>query len=83
LRSGLGKLPQKYSVYLTFCPRYCSNSSAKAMVLPLGPARKQASFRMVDGVWLVRTGVPLSAADVEAACEQARLEREDRIARDI
>jgi AbrB family looped-hinge helix DNA binding protein len=46
----------------------------------LRPARKAASFRMVDGVWLVRTGVPLSAAEVQEASEQARLEHEDRIA---
>jgi AbrB family looped-hinge helix DNA binding protein len=46
----------------------------------LRPARKSASFRMVDGVWLVRTGVPLSEADVQEAAEQARLKREDRIA---
>jgi AbrB family looped-hinge helix DNA binding protein len=49
----------------------------------LRPARKSASFRMVYGVWLVRTGLPLSTADVQEATEQARLEREDRIAGDI
>ncbi len=49
----------------------------------LRPTRKAASFRMVDGVWLVRTGVPLSAADVQEASERARLEREDRIAGDL
>ena len=46
----------------------------------LRPARKPASLRMVDGVWLVRTSVALSAASVREASEQAHLEREDRIA---
>ena len=46
----------------------------------LRPARKPASFRMVDGVWLARTSVALSAASVREASEQAHLECEDRIA---